>query len=75
MTDQITHTITAPFTGTARGARENRAAHGNVCEVQVRADGARRQINRNGSHTERGRWYRYTGEVSASGRMSWEFTS
>ena len=63
-----------PFKGTARGCRnENPAAHGGTMLIEVRDDGARRQVNSNGGHKEHGRWFSYTGEISLSGVMAWHF--
>lgn len=46
-----------PFTGPAKGTHSpNRAAHGNVCFVDVRPNGARRERNVNGRHEELGSW-------------------
>lgn len=46
---------TAPFNG-AVGLRENPAAHGGVCYIDVCACGAERRSNCNGGHEERGEW-------------------
>jgi len=42
--------------GTAYGADENRAAHGNIAEIETCDCGAVRTTNINGSHREQGRW-------------------
>lgn len=53
------HTCTTVgYRGTARGADENRAAHGGVCHIERCRCGALREVNSNGGHLERGTWYR-----------------
>ena len=55
--DRIVH-VSGPFpyTGAVNPKRENRAAHGGVMLVEIRADGATRHVNRNGNHSEIGPW-------------------
>jgi hypothetical protein len=36
--------------------RENRAAHGGICEISTCRCGATRSTNVNGPHIERGKW-------------------
>jgi len=48
--------MVAPFRGQIATAKENRAAHGNICEIAVCLCGATRFTNINQQHRERGRW-------------------
>lgn len=48
-------TTNRPYTGPV-STRENRAAHGGVCVVDVCKCGAERRTNSNGGHLERGPW-------------------
>jgi len=52
---QPTKTYVRPFFGPV-AARENRAAHGNVCVIDTCSCGAERRTNRNQGHLERGTW-------------------
>ena len=47
---------TYPFGGCVAPERCDEAAHGNVATVHVCRCGARRCVNVNGSHVERGPW-------------------
>lgn len=50
-------TKTIGYRGTvANVTRENRAAHGAVCHVDICRCGATRETNSNGRHVERGAW-------------------
>ena len=58
-TNEITTLGPYCFGGTVKfPVAENRAAHGCVLYVDVRADGMRRQRNVNGWHEEIGEWFR-----------------
>lgn len=50
-------TTDRPFAGAVAPA-ENRAAHGNICRVEVCRCGATRRTNVNGVHREGGPWVR-----------------
>jgi hypothetical protein len=45
------------FTGPIASAKENRAAHGNITQIDTCQCGAKRKTNINGLHTERGQWF------------------
>lgn len=45
-----------PYTGPVTRREQNRAAHGNICEVSECACGATRRRNINGCHTESSGW-------------------
>ncbi len=49
---------TTCYISRARGAHENSAAHGDICDIETCACGARRETNLNGVHIERGEWIR-----------------
>lgn len=47
--------IDRPYMGPV-ATRENRAAHGGICVVEICACGATRRTNINGNHAEAGKW-------------------
>ncbi len=61
-------TVTRPFAGPV-SKYENRAAHGNVCEVFTCKCGATRLVNINGNHIERGDWTEPEPEAHAVARL------